>query len=175
MLGHQQEFYVSSVVTNYKYKEKTMLNKFSLLAFGAMLGFGVMALSGGGASAAAMLPLSPLAASQSNVTSDGIIQVAQGNQDRRMRSDWNRNRDGNRCSRRSGDCRHFHRGYYYDTPWWTLPLIIGGTIAANNYDDEGDWSSGHVGWCSDRYRSYNPRTNTWVAYSGRVYECNSPY
>ena len=155
-----------------------MLNKFSLLAFGAMLGFGAMAFSSGGASAAAMLPLSPLPASQSNVASDGIIQVAQGdNRDRRMRNDWNRNRDGNRCSRRNDNCRHFRNGYYYETPWWTLPLIIGGSIAANNYDDDDDggYGGGHVEWCFDRYRSYNPRTNTWVSYSGQVNQCNSPY
>jgi hypothetical protein len=158
-----------------------MLNKFNLLAFGAMLGFGAMAFPYGGASAAAMLPLSPLAATQSNVASDGIIQVAQGdNRDRRMRNDWNRNRDGDRCSRRNDNCRHFRNGYYYETPWWTLPLIIGGGIAANNYDDNNyddndGWSSAHVEWCFDRYRSYNPRTNTWVAYSGQVNECNSPY
>jgi BA14K-like protein len=35
--------------------------------------------------------------------------------------------------------------------------------------------SAHVRWCSSRYRSYNPRTNTWVGYSGRVYQCDSPY
>jgi hypothetical protein len=144
----------------------------SLVLLGAVLGFGTMALTGGGASAAALLPLSPLASSQQNVAASGIIEVAQSN--RRMRSEWNRHRDGDRCSRRHGDCRHFHRGYYYQTPWWTLPLIVGGAIAADNYDD-GDYGSAHVEWCLDHYRSYNPRTNTWVSYSGNVNECNSPY
>jgi hypothetical protein len=32
-----------------------------------------------------------------------------------------------------------------------------------------------VAWCLNRYRSYNPRTNTWVSYSGRVRQCHSPY
>jgi hypothetical protein len=32
-----------------------------------------------------------------------------------------------------------------------------------------------VRWCEDRYRSYNVRTNTWVAYSGAVRQCISPY
>jgi hypothetical protein len=155
-----------------------MMKNLSLVILGAALGFGTMALTGGGASAAAMMPLSPLAANQSNVASDGIIQVAQGDKkDRRMRNDWNRNRDGNRCSRRDDNCRHFRNGYYYETPWWTLPLIIGGSIAANNYDDDDDggYGGGHVEWCLDRYRSYNPRNNTWVSYSGQVNQCNSPY
>jgi hypothetical protein len=151
----------------------------SLVLLGAVLGFGTMALTGGGASAAALLPLSPLASSQQNVAEDGMIQLAASRSDRRMRSSWNRHRDGDRCSRRNGNCRHFHGGYYYETPWWTLPLIIGGGIAANNYnddyDDGGGYGSRHVEWCLDHYRSYNPRTNTWVSYSGNVNECNSPY
>ena len=146
----------------------------SLVLLGAVLGFGTMAFAGGGASAAALLPLSPLASSQQNVANDGMIQPAASRSDRRLRSEWDRNRDGRRCSSRFGNCRHFHRGYYYETPWWTLPLIIGGSVAANNYDDD-DYDSAHVEWCLDRYRSYNPRDNTWVAYSGRVYQCNSPF
>ena len=63
-----------------------------------------------------------------------------------MRSSWNRNRDGRRCSKRFGNCRHFHDGYYYETPWWTLPLIIGGSVAAplfyDDYDDDYDVASG---------------------------------
>jgi len=145
----------------------------SLVLLGAVLGFGTMALTGGGASAAALLPLSPLA-SQPSTAGDGII-LAQNKKERRMRDRWERNRDGNRCSRRNGNCRHFHRGYYYETPWWTVPLIIGGGIAANNYYDDGDYGSSHVEWCLDRYRSYNPRNNTWVSYSGNVNQCNSPY
>ena len=145
-----------------------MMKNTSLVLLGAVLGFGTMALTGGGASAAAMLPLSPLM-SQPAGASDGVIQVS----DRRMRDRWERHRDGDRCSRRHGNCRHFHGGYYYETPWWTLPLIIGGGLA-NDYDD-GDYGDAHVQWCLDHYRSYNPRTNTWVSYSGNVNECNSPY
>ena len=92
-----------------------------------------------------------------------------------MRDRWDRKRDGKRCSKRFGNCRHYYRGHYYETPWWTLPLIIGGSIAAqNSYDGDG-YGSRHVEWCLDRYRSYDPRTNTWVAYSGRVNQCDSPY
>lgn len=151
-----------------------MVNKFSLLALGAMLGFGAMTLSGGSASAAALLPLSPLASGQENIVNDGIIQVAQGKKDRRMRFEWEFRRDGRRCSRRSDNCRHFYHGHYYETPWWTLPLIVGGSIAANSYDN-GDYGDAHVEWCLDRYRSYNPRTNTWLSYSGEIRECRSPY
>ena len=149
-----------------------MLNKFSLIALGAALGFSTMALTGGGASAAALQPFQPLAATQAN---DGMIQLAASKNDRRMRSEWNSRRDGRRCNSRFGNCRHFHNGYYYETPWWTLPLIIGGSIAAQNNYDGGGYGGRHVEWCMDRYRSYNPRSNTWVSYSGNVNQCNSPY
>ncbi|MEQ1521590.1 MAG: BA14K family protein [Aestuariivirga sp.] len=147
------------------------MKKLSLVIMGAALGFGTMALAGG-ASAAALQPFQPLAASQSN--GDGNIQLAASRQER-MRDRWDRKRDGQRCSKRFGNCRHYHRGHYYETPWWTLPLIIGGSIAAQNNYDGGGYGSRHVEWCSERYRSYNPRNNTWVAYSGNVNQCNSPY
>jgi hypothetical protein len=153
------------------------MKNFSLVMLGAALGFGAIALTGGGASAGALQPLA-----QQNVANDGMIQLAASKQDRRMRSEWNSRRDGRRCSSRFGDCRHFHNGYYYETPWWTLPLIVGGGIAANNYNDDydddydgGGYGGRHVEWCLDHYRSYNPRTNTWVSYSGNVNQCNSPY
>jgi hypothetical protein len=108
-----------------------MTSKFYLLALGAMLGFGTVTFSGTGASAAA-LPLSPSALGQANSVTDSIIQVDH-KKDHRMRSNWEARRDGRRCSRREGNCRHFYNGYYYETPWWTLPLIIGGSIAHDNY------------------------------------------
>ena len=110
-----------------------MTSKVRLLALGAMLGFGAITLSGASASAAA-LPFSPLASGQVNTVSDGVIQVNH-RKDHGMRSQWEWKRDGRRCSRRGERCRHFHDGYYYETPWWTLPLIIGGSIAHDNYGD----------------------------------------
>lgn len=151
-----------------------MMKNMSLVILGAALGFGAMALTGGGASAAALQPFQPLAAQQQNAANDGMVQLAASAKER-MRDRWDRKRDGQRCSKRFGNCRHFHNGYYYETPWWTLPLIIGGSIAANNAYDGDGYGSRHVEWCLDRYRSYDPRTNTWVAYSGRVNQCNSPY
>lgn len=35
--------------------------------------------------------------------------------------------------------------------------------------------SAHVNWCLSRYRSYQPRSNTYVSYGGRVKQCYSPY
>ena len=35
--------------------------------------------------------------------------------------------------------------------------------------------SRHVAWCSDRYRTYNPETDTYVGKGYRHYRCDSPY
>ena len=85
---------------------------------------------------------------------------------------WNRRVHGPRCLRRGGNCRHYYRGYYYVSPWWLLPppvvkrrVIVGG----------GSRYRKHVIWCENHYRSFDRETNTWVAYSGEVRQCVSPY
>jgi hypothetical protein len=92
---------------------------------------------------------------------------------------WDRLRHGERCRLPSDRCRHFHRGYYYERNWWILPLIVDGRIVSDRYEgDHGDHSAygnRHLQWCRDRYRSYKPRTNTWLSYGGRVRQCISPY
>ena len=154
-----------------------------------MLGLGALAFTGAGASAAAMLPLSPAASGEANAAGDGIVQVT----DKR---NWNNNYFNNRCPYRYGGCRdfyrykhyrndrfyrnnHFYRRNHYNGSNFVLPLIIGGGFGAYDYYDY-DYgyarvSNKHVRWCLDRYRSYNPRTNLWTAYSGRKRQCDSPY
>ena len=97
---------------------------------------------------------------------------------------YNRYHHGYRCNSWSRNCRHYYHGYWYQNPWWTYPAVgigIGLGAGAYYYDDyyvpppRRAYGSRHVRWCMDRYRSYNARTNTWVAYSGRVNQCISPY
>jgi len=38
-----------------------------------------------------------------------------------------------------------------------------------------DFDSAHIEWCMERYRSYNPRDNTFMSYSGVMRECDSPF
>lgn len=42
------------------------------------------------------------------------------------------------------------------------------------YYDRG-WTEAHVEWCLNRYRSYNPATNTYTGYDGYQHECRGPY
>ena len=155
-----------------------MLNKYSTIVLGAMLGLGTLAFTGAGASAAAMLPLSAAASGDAQAVQGGIIQVDHKNRNWQRRklsycNDWN-----DRCDDRHRR-RHFDRSDLY------LPLIIGSGFGGYNYydDDYGDYgdydggglSNRHIRFCLNKYRSYNPRNNTWVAYSGQVKKCYSPY
>jgi hypothetical protein len=143
---------------------------------GTMLGLGTLAFSGASASAAAMLPLSSVASGEANTVNDGVIQV---NHKNGYKMKWHKKHFGDRCFYRYDGCRHFYR-YRYHTPYLTFPLFFG---AYNYYDyDYYDYdygyaglSSAHIRWCLNRYRSYNPRTNLWVSYSGKKHQCDGPY
>ena len=78
--------------------------------------------------------------------------------------------DGDRFRRfrhRHGRFVHFHDGWWYDTPWWTVGLAA--------YPAYAGYGDAHTQWCLARYRSYNPANNTFVSYSGEIRECVSPY
>ena len=84
---------------------------------------------------------------------------------------WNP-RYGRRCNGWTNYCRYHYNGYWYSNQWWIAPAVgvgVGLAIAGSSN------SSRHVAWCENRYRSYNPRNNTWVSNSGKVKQCNSPY
>ena len=156
-----------------------MLNKYSTLVVGAVLGLGTLAFTGAGASAAAMLPLSSVVSGDTAGVSGGIVQV-----DKKHKSRHNR-RFRDHCNYEYGGCGNFYPRYRYHAPF-----IMGGGFGGYNYYnnyyddyyyydyddyDSGGWSSRHVRYCLNKYRSYNRRNNTWVAYSGRVHQCRSPY
>ena len=159
-----------------------MSSKFSTIALGTLLGLSAAALTGASASAAAMLPLSPAVTGQVNAGSDGIVQIKHK---KKWKKNWNNDNWNN------GNWHHRkHRHRHNNGVYLSLPLIIGGAYAANryygdDYYDDGDYgyddggygglNSRHVRYCLKRYQSYNPRNNTWVAYSGRVRQCRSPY
>jgi hypothetical protein len=57
---------------------------------------------------------------------------------------------------------YYHRPYYYDDPYYYdtyVPVR----------------SSAHVRSCLRRYITYNPRTNLFRGYDGRLHPCRSPY
>lgn len=141
-----------------------MIMKLNQLVIAAA--FGVGALAAGNVPANAM----PILGQQQTIASEIVTvdYVPPGHMGARM--DWQMHRDGNRCRTRFGNCRHFHQGFYYETPWWTLPLVIGSAMSNGNHG-----GGRHVQWCMSHHQSYNPRTNMWMGHDGRYHQCNASY
>ncbi|MBZ9807628.1 MULTISPECIES: BA14K family protein [unclassified Mesorhizobium] len=85
--------------------------------------------------------------------------------------------------------RHHYRGRYYDDGAGAailgLGLGLGLSSLYNNYNyydapprryyRAGRFSSAHVRWCYNRYRSYRAWDNTFQPYNGPRQQCYSPY
>lgn len=79
---------------------------------------------------------------------------------------------GPTCRNWSNSCRFYYNGWYYNSPWWTVPVIGAGVVALTNGTGQ---ANRHKAWCQGRYKSYNPKTNTYVSSNGKLKQCNSPY
>lgn len=92
-------------------------------------------------------------------------------------------RDGGEVRRhRRHDNRRYHRGRDWDDDGWdgngvglgilggVAGAVIGGAIINNA--TRPTYRNDHVARCSARYRSYDPRTDTYVTYGGEVRRCN---
>lgn len=144
--------------------------KHTIIALAAM-GAGLVGLAGG----ASAFPVSSAPAADGG--SHNLLTEVRHRGESHSTMRYDRNRHGMRCGRWSDRCRYRYGGYYYQNPWWLFPTVgvgiaLGAGSAYGGYDGYG---GRHVAWCLDRYRSYNPRYNTWVSYSGRVRQCISPY
>jgi hypothetical protein len=56
-----------------------------------------------------------------------------------------------------------------------FPLALGAPFYGNRYYGYEGNGNAHVEYCLDRYRSYDPRTNSFMGYDGFRHECISPY
>lgn len=126
------------------------------------------------ATSAMTLQLNPLNSTPQNAeTAHAVEKVAR--RARRHRR-YERRRHGRRYRAPRGRHKHYHGGYWYRVPWWLgLPYV--GTPYYDPYYDvvPAPRRSAHVNWCLRRYRSYNPRTDTFRGYDGYDHRCRSPY
>ena len=83
---------------------------------------------------------------------------------------WNNRYYGRRCGYYSSYCRYRYGGYWYPNQWWLPGLGVGIALSAT-----ANYGSKHKTWCANKYRSYNPKTNTYVTKKGVKKTCNSPY
>ena len=91
---------------------------------------------------------------------------------------WNR---WNNSWCRYGRCGYHHYGYNYGNygwynpwPWFAAGAVLGVAGSYYNNDYYGG-SNAHVRWCLNRYRSYDPRSDTYVGYDGYRHRCRARY
>jgi hypothetical protein len=65
-----------------------------------------------------------------------------------------------------------HGNYWYPLAAFGAGALIGGALAAPSGPRYG---SSHVQWCSQRYRTYDPGSDTYVPSAGVRARCVSPY
>jgi hypothetical protein len=65
-----------------------------------------------------------------------------------------------------------HDNYWYPLAAFGAGALIGGALAAPSRPR---YSSSHVQWCSQRYRTYDPGSDTYAPSAGVRARCASPY
>jgi hypothetical protein len=85
-------------------------------------------------------------------------------------------RDGYRHHRR----KHHHDDYYvyYGGGGWLGYYGYPYDYYDYGYDygyNANSYQSSHVEWCLNRYRSYDPASDTFLGYDGNRHRCNSPF
>lgn len=159
------------------------MSRKSLIAALAMVTAGAIALPTLSFSAPLAQPNLPMQVSKGDVNIEPVAQYLRKKKPGYGNYGYNKGWHGDRYRYRRGAYNHYHNGWYYNSPWWLAGPIIGGALVGayaapriydNNYYDDGD-GDGHVQYCFNRYRSYDPRTNTFMGYDGYRHECNSPY
>jgi hypothetical protein len=155
------------------------MSKFVFSGLAAGVIGGAMLLSGSVPASAASLPSLTLAAP----AEAQIVEEVQRRGERRYsrrdgRRHYDRHRHGPRYSYRRPGFHHYYGGHYYASPWWIGPSIgFGITVPGVTLGLGGGYgrSSAHVQWCLNRYRTYDPGSDTYIPRVGQRAYCNSPY
>jgi len=149
---------------------------FSGLAAGVI--GGAMLLSGTAPASAVSLPSMAVTAPAEAAMVEEVHRRGDRRYSRRDARRYDRRRHGPRYSYRRPGFRHYYGGYYYSSPWWSGPSIgFGITLPGVALGLGGSYggSSAHAQWCLNRYRTYDPSTDTYIPRVGERAYCNSPY
>ena len=146
------------------------MNKIKALSLGAAALFAGAVF----ASSAGAVTLSPNPGI--SVATPGVELVAQ------KKWYYNKHRHGQRFRHRDRHHRFEFDGFWYSAPFW-----LGAPYAYNSYYDDYpyDYDDGyglyagddddHVQACFARYRSYDPRSDTYMGYDGLRHRCRVGY
>ena len=137
---------------------------------------GAMMFSGAVPVSALTLP-SPAVAAAGETGTVELVQnrKREARRDRRERR-YDRNRHGKRYSHRRPGYHYRYGSYYYSSPWWIGPSIgFALTVPSYGYGYGYGGGNAHVEWCLDRFRSYDPASDTYLGYDGYRHRCNSPF
>ena len=156
------------------------MSKFGYSSVAAGLIGGAMLLYGAVPATSATMPGPAVAGPGQSTTmieevqSRGERHVRRGDSRRHSRSErrrhYDRHRHGPRYSHRRPGFHHYYGGYWYAAPWWVGPGIgFGITVPGVAL------GSAHVQWCLNRYRSYDPASDSFLGYDGFRHRCISPY
>lgn len=55
------------------------------------------------------------------------------------------------------------------------PLSVAASAPTDTSPPSAEMSAAHLNWCSSRYRSFDPRTNTYRTFVGQVRVCQPPF
>lgn len=126
--------------------------KLSMTAAAAVIGASLLAMP------------APASAAQFSGFSSGLPLQAQSFDNSLVHKVQRRGRPGRRGPRRGGRRGGGNAGAAAAGAIMGLAIgaMIAGQAAQHNRDVE---------WCMRRYRSYDPRTGTWVDYHGRIRHC----
>lgn len=159
------------------------MRKFVLAGLAAGVIGGAMMLSGSAPASAATLPSFALVTPGDTA----VVEKVQSSWRDRRTHRYDRRHDGSRYRYSRRGYRHNYGDNYYSSPWWYGPSIgFGLTVPGSNWGGYGSGygsgygggyggSSAHVQWCMNRYRTYDPSTDTYIPRVGQRAYCNSPY
>jgi hypothetical protein len=136
---------------------------------------GALMLLAGGASAAT-IPVQAKPAIDTRIGIDGAaVDLVAHRPNHRVRH-WDRRYHGPRYRYKRPGWGYYHGGYWYRSPWWTLPLVAPAIVAPTVVAPAPVYGGGgHVQYCLNKYRSYNPQTDQYLGYDGYYHYCVSPY
>ncbi|MFW6076748.1 MAG: BA14K family protein [Hyphomicrobiales bacterium] len=143
-------------------------------AAAALFGGAMFGLAPAPATATALTGFAVAAPGETAVTEE--VRHRRGHRSRRHRHSrrYDRHRHGSRYRYRRPGFTFHYGGYYYANPWWQAPGVGFGVTVPVYPAPSLHLPSRHVQWCM-RYRTYDPRTDTYVPRIGVRARCNSPY